>query len=131
MEDRLRNLKSTLNESVLKELKFSKNNRIAVMNRINMKKNPKLDILQLLQVKRTGYEISRSLFSRGIYRYQFDEGNLYLLLHELEMSQYIAGEWINEEKYYVLTNKGLKFLHQIEKQSERPHFHNSLVEGDC
>lgn len=131
MEERLENLRATLDESLLKELTFSNKHRMNIKNRINGNKNPKIDILQLLQVKRTGYDLSRSLFARGVYQYQFDEGSLYLLLHELEISQYIIGEWTNEEKYYVLTNKGFKYLQKLENKTSLPIYHRPSFEGDC
>lgn len=69
-------------------------------------------VLQLLSRKKMyGYEIIKELeiLSGGLF--EFKEGTLYPLLHNLEESGFVASEWIGEEgsrqrKYYVITKNG-------------------------
>lgn len=73
-------------------------------------------VLQLLSRKRMyGYEIIKELelLSGGLF--EFKEGTLYPLLHNLEESGFVGSEWYGEEgsrqrKYYVITKDGRAHL---------------------
>lgn len=75
-----------------------------------------LFILELLQEQEMyGYEITQTVKQRTSGCYEPKEGALYPLLHQLEISGIITGEWREnpggpERKYYRLTNKGQKLL---------------------
>lgn len=69
-------------------------------------------VLQLLSRKKMyGYEIIKELeiLSGGLF--EFKEGTLYPLLHNLEDNALVSSEWQGEEgsrqrKYYVITKSG-------------------------
>lgn len=77
-------------------------------------------VLQLLARKKMyGYEIIKELeiVSGGLF--EFKEGTLYPILHNLEESEYVSSEWFGDEgsrqrKYYVITKNGR--LHLKEKK---------------
>lgn len=124
MEDRLKRLKNSMNQSIFKDVVFSDKQRSAIMNKVQQKKNPELDVLQLLQSKKTGFEISRALLSRGISNFANNEGMLYVLLHRLEARDLIASEWVDTQKLYQLTSKGSK---QLKKQEEETRSSSSYL----
>lgn len=110
MEERLKKLKGTMNKTVFKDVVFSEKHRSTILAKIDQKKNPEIDILQLLQIRRTGYEVSHALIARGVNNFSKNEGLLYVLLHELESSGYITSAWEAEQKYYQISKKGKKLL---------------------
>ncbi|MBN8541156.1 MAG: helix-turn-helix transcriptional regulator [Deltaproteobacteria bacterium] len=69
-------------------------------------------VLQLLARKKMyGYEIIKDLeiLSGGLF--EFKEGTLYPLLHNLEESGFVSSEWVGEagtrqRKYYFITKDG-------------------------
>lgn len=120
MENRLKNVK---NSRLPKKLIFSDEMRQNIYKKIEKENESdeyiKLAILQILSTKQTGFQLLTSLLNRGIKKFVDEEGTLYLLLHELENKQYIASEWLEDEKkYYVIKRKGKKVMHQLEQKSE-------------
>jgi PadR family transcriptional regulator PadR len=74
-------------------------------------------VLYLLEEEREawGYRLCQLIKERTKGEYELKEGTLYPLLHALESSKLIRGEWRRssegpERKYYSLTDKGKKFL---------------------
>jgi PadR family transcriptional regulator PadR len=73
-------------------------------------------VLQLLSRKKMyGYEIIKELeiLSGGLF--EFKEGTLYPLLHNMEENGYVASEWFGDEgsrkrKYYLITKGGRAHL---------------------
>lgn len=73
-------------------------------------------VLQLLSRKKMyGYEIIKDLeiLSGGLF--EFKEGTLYPLLHNLEESGFVSSEWVGEpgtrqRKYYFITKNGRAHL---------------------
>ena len=73
-------------------------------------------VLQLLSRKKMyGYEIIKDLeiLSGGLF--EFKEGTLYPLLHNLEESGFVSSEWVGEagtrqRKYYFITKNGRSHL---------------------
>jgi DNA-binding PadR family transcriptional regulator len=130
MEERLKRLKNSMNQSVFKDVIFSEEQRSTIIKKIQHKKNPELDVLQLLQSKKTGFEISRALLSRGISNFANNEGMLYVLLHKLEAKELIVSEWIDTQKFYQLTSKGSKQLKKFEEKTRSlSSFLRELTEG--
>ena len=82
-------------------------------------------VLSLLREEEMyGYRICQVVEQRTNGRYKLKEGVLYPLLHSLEKSGFIIGEWCAnpdggpERKYFKLTPKGKKGLEQ-ERQAFR------------
>ena len=122
MEDRLSNLRKSMEKSAFKELNFSEKMRKEIHKQINMPdENDELitlAILQLLLHEKTGYELTGLLRSRGLKKFEDNEGSLYTMLHTLEQKCLIGSCW-NEEgaKYYQITDKGRKYARRLEKNT--------------
>lgn len=120
MEERLRNLKKS---RVSKHLEFTDQYRRNIYKAIEREKDKEADvslaILQLLSQRKTGYDLLQLLIGRGIKKFQQNEGELYLLLHDLEQKEYILSEWKDNQKYYCLNQKGKRLLKKVEKSSKR------------
>lgn len=122
MEDRLSKLRKSMEKSAFKELNFSEKMRAEIHKQINMSDENDdqitLAILQLLSHEKTGYELSGLLRSRGLKKFEDNEGSLYSMLHTLEQKRLISSCW-NEEgaKYYQITDKGRKFARRLEKNT--------------
>ncbi|WP_110113852.1 PadR family transcriptional regulator [Bacillus sp. CGMCC 1.16541] len=122
MEKQLKNLKAVMKKNSFKELQFTDKHRQRVLNEIKKPNQSDeevlLAILQLLTHKKTGFELMNHLRSRGIHRFEDEQGFLYTLLHGLEQKQYVKAEWNDSQtKYYVLNNKGRKVLQKAESKS--------------
>ena len=83
-----------------------------------MKNNLDLIILRLLRSQpRWGYEVNTAIRER--FRVYLSAGTLYPLLHSLEESGYIQGEWESEKgrgrRIYKITESGINFLEVGEK----------------
>lgn len=104
------------------QLQFTHKHRQRVLN--DIKKHGQTDeevllaVLQLLTHKKTGFELTNHLRSRGIHRFEEEQGFLYTLLHGLEQKQYVKAAWDDSQtKYYVLNDKGRKVLQKAEAKS--------------
>ncbi|MDQ0156685.1 PadR family transcriptional regulator [Robertmurraya andreesenii] len=129
MEEQLKKLKNTMNQTVFKDVVFSEKHRSNILAKLNEKKNPELDVLQLLQTSKTGYEVSQALIARGVKNFAENEGMLYVLLHELEGAGYLTSTWENGEKYYQISTKGKKRLVLEEEQMTGTSLLKKLAEG--
>lgn len=122
MEDRLSKLRKSMEKSAFKELNFSEKMRKEIHKQINMPDEDddliSLAILQLLLHEKTGYELTGLLRSRGLKKFEDNEGSLYTMLHSLEQKRLIGSCWNEEEaKYYQITDKGRKYARRLEKNT--------------
>lgn len=122
MENRLKNLRKSMEESTFKEISFSEKMRKEVHKQINLPVESDdvitLAILQLLFHEKTGYELTGLLRSRGFKTFEENEGSLYTALHTLEQKRLIASCWNREgTKSYQIIDKGRKLLRKQEKNS--------------
>ncbi|UAL45548.1 helix-turn-helix transcriptional regulator [Sutcliffiella horikoshii] len=117
MEEKLKNLRKSMKNTVLKELTFEKKQMDSI--RKSYSENFRLSILQLLRKEKSGTELLQGLRARGITNYDQSEAVLYTDLHELEQKQLLLSRWIYEEKRYVLNRKGLKYLEELEESTNK------------
>ncbi|EEM06694.1 MULTISPECIES: PadR family transcriptional regulator [Bacillus] len=135
MEDRLKGLRKSMENTTFKHLSFSDQHRKQVHEKINKSYENEEDIflavLQLLINEKTGYELAQLLRGRGIRKFEGNEGFLYTLLHRLEQNRFIQSSWDHSgAKYYQLNDKGRKILRKAEKNSAKARFIlKELVQG--
>ncbi|MCZ6939132.1 PadR family transcriptional regulator [Bacillus mycoides] len=127
MEDRLKGLRKSMENTTFKHLSFSDQHRKQVREKINASNEKEEDIslaiLQLLSHEKTGYELSQLLRGRGIRKFEGNEGFLYTVLHRLEQNRFIQSSWDHSgAKYYQLNDKGRKMLRKAEKDSTKARF---------
>ncbi|MDJ1475477.1 PadR family transcriptional regulator [Bacillus sp. LS15-K4] len=127
MEDRLKGLRKSMENTTFKHLSFSDQHRKRVHEKINASNEKEEDIslaiLQLLSNEKTGYELSQLLRGRGIRKFEGNEGFLYTVLHRLEQNRFIQSSWDHEgAKYYQLNDKGNKMLRKAEKNATKVQF---------
>lgn len=135
MENRLRNLRKTMKQISFNQLDFTDKHRKKIHQQINLESDKEEDVilavLQLLVQEKTGFELSKKLRSRGIKKYDENEGLLYTLLHRLEQSGMLKTVWNDSEtKLYSLNDKGKKLLNKAEnKQAMKQVIFKGLLEG--
>ncbi|WP_391201730.1 PadR family transcriptional regulator [Psychrobacillus sp. L4] len=121
MDERLKNLRKTIDKTTFSELKFTEQHRKAIREKMFEEEKEDaifLAVMQLLVQEKTGYEIVKLLRGRGIRKFEENEGIVYTLLHQLEQDGYLHSSWNDSNvKYYRLNNKGTKLLRKSEKQS--------------
>ncbi|QWG54849.1 PadR family transcriptional regulator [Bacillus mycoides] len=127
MEDRLKGLRKSMENTTFKHLSFSDQHRKRVREKINASNEKEEDIslaiLQLLSHEKTGYELSQLLRGRGIRKFEGNEGFLYTVLHRLEQNRFIQSSFDHAgAKYYQLNDKGRKMLRKAEKDSTKARF---------
>ncbi|EMI9087152.1 MULTISPECIES: PadR family transcriptional regulator [unclassified Bacillus (in: firmicutes)] len=127
MEDRLKGLRKSMENTTFKHLSFSDQHRKRVREKINASNEKEEDIslaiLQLLSNEKTGYELSQLLRGRGIRKFEGNEGFLYTVLHRLEQNRFIQSSWDHAgAKYYQLNDKGRKMLRKAEKNATKAQF---------
>ncbi|CAM3993548.1 MULTISPECIES: PadR family transcriptional regulator [Bacillus cereus group] len=127
MEDRLKGLRKSMENTTFKHLSFSDQHRKRVREKINVSNEKEEDIslaiLQLLSNEKTGYELSQLLRGRGIRKFEGNEGFLYTVLHRLEQNRFIQSSWDHSgAKYYQLNDKGRKMLRKAEKNATKVQF---------
>ncbi|PDZ44509.1 PadR family transcriptional regulator [Bacillus wiedmannii] len=127
MEDRLKGLRKSMENTTFKHLSFSDQHRKQVREKINASHEKEEDIslaiLQLLSNEKTGYELSQLLRGRGIRKFEGNEGFLYTVLHRLEQNRFIQSSWDHSgAKYYQLNDKGRKMLRKAEKNATKVQF---------
>lgn len=127
MEDRLKGLRKSMENTTFKHLSFSDQHRKRVREKINASNEKEEDIslaiLQLLSNEKTGYELSQLLRGRGIRKFEGNEGFLYTVLHRLEQNRFIQSSWDHEgAKYYQLNDQGRKMLRKAEKNATKVQF---------
>lgn len=124
MEDQLKRLRKSMENTTFKQLNFSEKHRQQVHKKINQEHESEEDFylaaLQLLIHEKTGYELTQLLRARGIQRFEDNEGFLYTLLHRLEQTRVVKTSWDSSgDKYYQLNDKGKKVLQKAEKFSQK------------
>lgn len=127
MEDRLKGLRKSMENTTFKHLSFSDQHRKRVREKINQSSEKEEDILlavlQLLMNEKTGYELMQLLRGRGIQKLEGNEGTLYTVLHRLEKNRFIQSSWDHTgAKYYQLNDKGNKMLRKAEKNAIKARF---------
>ncbi|MCM3765183.1 PadR family transcriptional regulator [Neobacillus niacini] len=122
MEDRLKNLKKSMNRTTFAKLRFTEQHQKQIHERIGKQEHSReevlLALLQLLVQEKTGFELTKLLRGRGIRAFEDNEGFLYIQLHQLEQSGWIQSNWQEEIKYYRLKEKGLKRLQKAERSQK-------------
>lgn len=129
MDSYLKGLKKAMDQTVFKDVVFTDRVRAAVKAKLDLKRDPEVDILQILQTKKTGYELLKGLISRGVQTFVNDEGMLYTFLHRLEQDEFIRSEWEGEEKFYIISEKGLKRVAKTEEKAASLVLLNEMGEG--
>ncbi|WP_409341858.1 PadR family transcriptional regulator [Paenibacillus sp. MBLB4367] len=87
-------------------------------------------VLTLLERKAMyGYEMIKEMESRSSGVFQFKEGTLYPILHQLEAEGFVEAYWFQEEgsrkrKYYRITERGRQLI--AEKTREWSLFRNAV-----
>lgn len=132
MDEKLKGLKG---KTIKKQLQFSDKLKENIYKAIEKEKENdefiQLTILQLLLTKRTGFELTQRLITRGVKRFLHDEGELYVYLHQLEHQEYIASEWDEDEKkYYIIRSKGKRYLQKLEGFIEKYHSLHERIKGE-
>ncbi|MGD7044746.1 PadR family transcriptional regulator [Jeotgalibacillus proteolyticus] len=129
MEDRLKKLRKSMEDTALGQLSFSAQHRKGVHEKIKgseEKDHAYFSVLQLLSTKKTGFELTQLLRSRGVQRFENREGFLYIFLHSLEQKKIIQASWDNEDKYYQLSQKGRRI---VQKAEETPLKRAAVLKG--
>lgn len=119
MENRLKNLKKSMDNTTFTQLNFTEQHRTEIRKKINKQNESDEDIflavMQLLVHEKTGFELATYLRGRGIQKFEDNEGFLYTLLHRLEKKGCLKSNWDESEaKYYRLSDKGKKILRKAE-----------------
>ncbi|RIW29044.1 PadR family transcriptional regulator [Bacillus salacetis] len=121
MDNRLKNLKKTMKTTTFSGLEFNEAHRKEIHNRIKDEENEDqilLAILQLLTFEKNGFELAKQLRSRGIKKFEDQEGMLYTILHRMEGKEYLEAHWTKGNgKVYKLSRKGSRLLKKQEKRS--------------
>ncbi|AZB41932.1 PadR family transcriptional regulator [Bacillus sp. FJAT-42376] len=124
MDKRLRSLRQSMKKTVFSELNFTEKMHREIRKKITEDISDEdllLAVMQLLAAEKTGFDLSRSIRSRGIRKFHENEGDLYTMLHELESKGWLKSRWDNESrKHYQLNAKGRKQLQKLEKKSAAP-----------
>ncbi|MFF2445836.1 PadR family transcriptional regulator [Neobacillus sp. NPDC058068] len=130
MDNKLRNLKQSMKNSIFKELVFTEKHQEAI-NRRTKQENVIEASLQLLSTEKNGIELVQLLRARNIKRFEEQEGLIYTMLHQLEQDALLTSRWDDQFKYYVLTQKGRKWLKKLEeKRSTEMPLLKKLIEGE-
>lgn len=91
------------------------------LNKELLKGSTDMLVLSLLEEKNMyGYEMIKELTIKSENVFEFKEGTLYPILHNLEEKNYITSYWdetgAKKRKYYTITKQGKK--HLKEKKEE-------------
>ncbi|CAG9621323.1 helix-turn-helix transcriptional regulator [Sutcliffiella rhizosphaerae] len=117
MEDKLKRLRKSMENTVMKELIFEKKQMDAI--RKSIKNDYRLAILQLLRTEKSGAEVIKGLRARGITAFEDLEGMLFTSLHDLEQQHVLESYWVESEKRYKLARKGHKLLEELEGETRK------------
>ncbi|MDN4495246.1 helix-turn-helix transcriptional regulator [Ureibacillus aquaedulcis] len=122
MEERFKRLKKAMNTHTFGQVKFTDEHRQKINEKIEQLQEVDITnvILSLLTGAKTGSELTQLLHVRGIKSILNNEGAVYTILHTQEQQGTLESYWVgDEEKYYKLTKKGLKYL-QKQQLRENP-----------
>ena len=121
MESRLKNLKRAMKNTTFSGLEFSDAQRQKIHKKLHKEESEAeiiLAVLQLLLHEKTGFELAKQLRSRGIHKFEDQEGLIYTVLHRLEHKEYLESKWTEETgKVYKLSRKGNRLLKKQEERS--------------
>ncbi|MGE7673219.1 helix-turn-helix transcriptional regulator [Lysinibacillus sp. NPDC094403] len=110
------------------KVQFTEKHREAVRNGIHEELSDQV-LLPMLQTMRSGYELTQLLYTKNKDVVHFNEGMIYASLHRLEQQQLVVSEWHENEKRYVLSNKGVKLLAKLNKEMYFPSIQQLLKEA--
>lgn len=113
MDERLKGLKKAMNNHIFPQVKFTDDHRQKIKQQIEQLSEEDITkaILSLLIKEKTGSELTQLLHVRGYKSIINNEGIVYTILHDQEQRGILQSYWCeNDEKYYKLTNKGLKIV---------------------
>lgn len=122
MEDKLARLKSAMNKHTFPELKFTENLKRSIHSSIKKQDASQEDIMiaifRSLDEEKSGYQINKVLYQKGIRNFEGNEGSLYATLHELEKEGWLQTFWeTDERKLYSLDERAKKWLKKKESKS--------------
>lgn len=109
MEERLKYLKKSLEQTAFGQVNFSKT---AQVHQQIEKGTLQQNVLQLLTTPKSGVELTALLHLRGQANIQHNEGLLYVVLHEAQQQRWLEATWQGNVKYYVLTKLGKEQLRE-------------------
>ncbi|MFS0637813.1 PadR family transcriptional regulator [Mesobacillus foraminis] len=135
MEERLKKLRKSMKETTFRNVNFTEDQQESIRKAIS--KSGESDemiysaILQLTTIEKTGYDLAKVILTRGIKRFEDNEGLLYTLLHLMEQKGYLHIRWDEEgAKYYRISDKGRKVLARSEgKAAKKKLAFSELLEG--
>ncbi|MGN1386589.1 MAG: PadR family transcriptional regulator [Bacillus sp. (in: firmicutes)] len=135
MDNRLKGLKQSLKNTTFKDLHFTEQHQKNILEKIRNEQVSDGDVflalMQLLVTEKNGFELAKLLRSRGIKKFEDNEGFLYTFIHRLEQKQCLISRWADSEtKLYQLNDKGRKMLQKAEKkQLKKQPIFKELLEG--
>lgn len=117
MDERLKGLKKAMDNHTFQGIKFSDEHKKKITQQIEQQQEDVTEnILSLLTQAKTGSELTQLLHLRGVKSIVNNEGCVYTILHTQELLGIIESYWVEGEKFYQLTNKGLKLVNKTERQ---------------
>lgn len=113
-----------MDEKTFSQVRFTEKHRETIQNKWSNQEDKEqivLNILQLLNQEKTGYQLANLLLARGVKQFDNNEGSLYVWLHRLENKGVVQSGWLLKEKTksYQLTSKGKRLLKQAEHKEKR------------
>jgi DNA-binding PadR family transcriptional regulator len=121
MENRLKKLKKTMKTTTFSGLEFTDAYREEIHKKLKQEDSEEqilLAIMQLLINEKNGFDLAKQLRSRGIKKFEDQEGMLYTILHRMEGKEYLESHWTKENgKVYKISRKGSRLLKKQEKRS--------------
>ncbi|GKV70526.1 hypothetical protein NCCP2716_30240 [Sporosarcina sp. NCCP-2716] len=118
MEDRLRQLKKSMNRTLFKHTEFTEAHQEKIHRQLHEEHITEI-ILSLLTNPKSGMELTHLLHARGIQMILDNEGIVYTVLHDAEQRGWLAAIWRNDRKYYQLTKLGTKVFFQETTQDKQ------------
>ncbi|WJY26817.1 helix-turn-helix transcriptional regulator [Sporosarcina trichiuri] len=107
MEDRLRDLKKTMDRTLFRRTEFTDTHQEQIRSQLNAERLTET-ILPLLTKPKTGMELTQLLHARGVRLIAGHEGLVYSILHDAEQNGWLAASWADGQKYYQVTKLGTK-----------------------
>lgn len=111
MEERLKNLKKAVNQTVFNKVEFKTKHRQQIHKQLQVL-SLQQTLLSMLTESKSGTEITQMLHVRGVEQIVHNEGMIYSVLHEAEQHGWLSARWESGVKYYQLTKLGKKRLQQ-------------------
>ena len=111
MEERLKNLKKAMDQTVFHKVEFTKEQQQHVHKQLETLPL-KQTILSMLAEAKSGVELTQLLHVRKVEQIVDNEGLIYTLLHEAEAQGFLCSSWKDGVKYYQLSKLGKKQLQQ-------------------